>query len=64
MIGKEMIRLENKIDSVHSLNKKIRFWNSPGDINAWNTYMRMGIDYMNTDKIIKLAEFLNMKGYH
>jgi len=63
IIGKEMIRLENTIDSVHSLHKKIRFWNSPDDINAWNTFMRMGIDYINTDKIIKLAEYLNTKGY-
>lgn len=60
--GKEMSRLESTIDSVHSLNIKIRFWNSPDDINAWNTFMRMGIDYINTDKIIKLAEYLNTKG--
>ena len=60
--GKEKSRLENTIDSVHSLNKKIRFWNSPDNPHAWNTFLRMGIDYINTDKIIKLAEYLNAKG--
>jgi alkaline phosphatase len=60
---KDRIRLQNVIDSVHSLNKKIRFWNAPDDINAWDTFIDLGIDYINTDKIEKLADYLN-KGSH
>jgi alkaline phosphatase len=59
---KEKIRLQSVIDSVHSLNKKIRFWNAPDDINAWNTFMNMKSDYINTDHIIKLSEYLNNPG--
>ena len=56
--GKEKMRIQNVIDSVHLINKKIRFWNSPDNSNAWNTFMMMGIDYINTDHIVELAEFL------
>ena len=41
------------------LKKKIRFWNSPDDINAWNTFMNMKIDFINTDHIRELADYLN-----
>jgi len=59
ILEKEKVRLQYVIDSVHSMKKKIRFWNSPDDVNAWNAFMKMGIDFINTDHIIKLAEFLN-----
>ena len=62
IIEKEKIRLQYVIDSVHALNKKIRFWNAPDDINSWKTFINMGIDYINTDQIIKLSEFLNYRG--
>jgi alkaline phosphatase len=58
---KEKIRLQSLIDSVHLLNKKIRFWNAPDDINAWNTFINMKTDYINTDHIIKLSEYLNSR---
>lgn len=57
--SKERSRLKGVIDSVHSLDKKIRFWNAPDDINAWNIFIKMKIDYINTDHIVKLSEFLN-----
>jgi alkaline phosphatase len=62
IIEKDKIRLQNVIDSVHSINKKIRFWNAPDDINAWKTFINMKSDYINTDHIIKLAEYLNNLG--
>jgi alkaline phosphatase len=55
----ERTRLQGVIDSVHSLDRKIRFWNAPDDVNPWNTFIKMKIDYINTDHIIKLSEFLN-----
>jgi alkaline phosphatase len=56
---KEKSRLREVIDSAHSRNKKIRFWNSPDDPNAWDTFIKMGIDLINTDHVVKLAEYLN-----
>jgi len=59
IIEKEKIRLQNVIDSVHALNKKVRFWNAPDNVIAWKTFINMGIDYINTDHIIELSEYLN-----
>jgi len=56
---KEKNRLQNAIDSAHSLKKKIRFWNSPDNPDAWKTFMEMGIDFINTDHIVELADYLN-----
>jgi alkaline phosphatase len=60
MDKEEKIRLQDVIDSVQSLGKKIRFWNAPDNINSWNTFIIMRIDYINTDHIVELAEFLNL----
>jgi len=57
----EKIRLQSVIDSVHSLNRKIRFWNAPDNLNTWNTFINMGIDYLNTDQIVRLAEYLKSR---
>jgi len=54
-------KLQIVIDSVHRLNKKIRFWNAPDDTTAWETFMSMGIDYLNTDHILKLSEYLEKR---
>jgi len=58
---KEKNRLQNAIDSAHSLKKKIRFWNSPDNPDAWKTFMEMGIDFINTDHIVELADYLNKR---
>jgi len=54
----EKARLEGIIDSVHSVKKKIRFWNTPDNADAWRLFIEMGIDYINTDHIEKLSDFL------
>jgi alkaline phosphatase len=54
----EKTRLTQITDSLHSLNKKIRFWNCPDNKNSWETYINIGIDYLNTDHIIELSEYL------
>jgi alkaline phosphatase len=59
MNSDDSIRLKKVIDSVHAMNKKIRFWNAPDDINAWNVFTAMGVDFINTDHIVKLAGYLN-----
>jgi len=55
---KEKARLESIIDSVHSVKKKIRFWNTPDNADAWRLFIEMGIDYINTDHIAGLSDFL------
>jgi alkaline phosphatase len=59
IIEKEKFRLQNAIDSAHSLKKRIRFWNSPDNPVSWTTFMSMGIDFINTDHIVELADYFN-----
>jgi len=54
----EFGRIKQLVDSVHQLGSKIRFWDAPDIINAWMTLMDLKVDYINTDKITKLAEYL------
>lgn len=51
--------LKSAIDKAHRLHKEIRFWNAPDFINAWYQLMNLGVDYINTDKIFELQQFLN-----
>jgi alkaline phosphatase len=62
IIETERIRLQSVIDSVHSLHKKIRFWNAPDNINAWEIFMKLKTDYINTDHIYELSDYLNNRG--
>lgn len=52
-------KLESAISRSHSLRKPIRFWGAPDNINAWYALMHLKVDYINTDRIYSLAEFLN-----
>jgi alkaline phosphatase len=45
------------IKKAHSLHKTVRFWAAPDFINAWYTFMQLGVDYINTDDIYGWARF-------
>jgi alkaline phosphatase len=51
-------RLVQVIDSVHRINKTIRFWNAPDTPEAWTYLMKLKVDYINTDHIPELEAFL------
>jgi alkaline phosphatase len=51
-------RLRQIIDSVHGLDKKIRFWNATDEANAWKTFMNMKVDFINTGHIQALSDYL------
>lgn len=53
--------LKNVIDSVHRAGKKIRFWAAPDNENSWATQMKLGVDFIGTDKIQQLSEFLEKR---
>jgi alkaline phosphatase len=56
----DLSRLKSVVDSVHALNKGIRFWNAPDNSEAWKTFIDLQVDYLNTDKINELAEYLKL----
>lgn len=46
------------VDSVHALSCKIRFWNAPDTPHAWQTLKNLTVDFINTDHIQQLEDFL------
>lgn len=56
--AKEELRLKTIIDSVHNIGKRIRFWNAPDSPTAWKKLMSLKVDYLNTDHIPELSDFL------
>lgn len=55
----DMKKIESEVNRSHELKKPIRFWEAPDNINAWYALMHLHVDYINTDRISFLAEFLN-----
>jgi alkaline phosphatase len=51
-------KLEALVDKAHRLNKKLRLWNAPDNLNTWYTLIKLNVDLVNTDKIPELAAFL------
>lgn len=55
----ERKKIESEVNRSHGLKKPIRFWGAPDNINAWYALMHLHADYINTDRIYSLSEFLN-----
>lgn len=51
-------KLNELIQYAHLLKKPVRFWNAPDNINAWKQLMELGVDYINTDHIKPISDFL------
>ena len=46
------------VKQVHDQGKKIRFWATPDNINAWKKMMAFGVDFLNTDKVVQMGDYL------
>jgi alkaline phosphatase len=51
-------KVKSFVDSVHRLEKKVRFWGTPDTKPLWQSFLRMGVDYINTDSPAELTAFL------
>ncbi|WP_316632477.1 alkaline phosphatase [uncultured Flavobacterium sp.] len=47
------------IKKVHDQNKKIRFWATQDNVNTWMTLMNLKVDYIATDNVPVLTQFIN-----
>jgi alkaline phosphatase len=54
----DRVKLVPAISKAHALGKPIRFWATPDLPNAWQTMIDLKVDFINTDKIKEVAEFL------
>jgi len=55
----EYIQVKSFVDSVHCLDKKVRFWGTPDTQTLWKTFITLEVDYINTDSPAELSFFLN-----
>lgn len=53
----EINKIKTAIQRAHGLQKKIRFWNAPDILNSWYAFMKLGVDYINTDHIKDITVF-------
>lgn len=56
--SQEFDNLKQLVEKVHQLHKAIRFWETPDTKIAWHTLMQLGVDFINTDQINALADYL------
>lgn len=47
------------IEAAHQHNKPFRFWATPDALNTWITLLDLGVDFIGTDHIESLADFLD-----
>lgn len=59
--AQDSMLLKEAIHKAHALNKPVRFWGAPDTVYAWQILMRMGVDYINTDRIAALSKALKKR---
>ena len=57
--SEEFQQLQLVIDRAHKLQKKVRLWGTPDNPDTWRKLIELQVDYINTDYINALANFLN-----
>lgn len=59
MVEPDYLKAQNFVDSVHHIGKQVRFWGNPDTKTCWQYFIKMGVDYLNTDSPQEMAKFLN-----
>lgn len=59
MVAPDSLKTKNFVDSVHRVGKPVRFWGNPDTKTCWQAFIKMGVDYLNTDSPAEMAKFLN-----
>jgi alkaline phosphatase len=59
MVEADYLKAKNFVDSVHKVGKPVRFWGNPDTKTCWQAFIKMGVDYLNTDSPAEMAKFLN-----
>ena len=50
--------IKQAVEQRHGLYKRVRFWGAPDTVAAWKTFISLQSDYINTDSIDALADYL------
>lgn len=57
--AEEEKKLRDLVEKAHQQGKKLRFWGHPDRPEVWGKLKEVDMDWINTDRIPELAEFLN-----
>ncbi len=52
-------RVKTFVDSLHAMGKPVRFWATPNTTLAYQTLATLGVDFIGTDDLQGLADFLH-----
>uniref|UniRef100_A0A7S2S279 GP-PDE domain-containing protein n=1 Tax=Mucochytrium quahogii TaxID=96639 RepID=A0A7S2S279_9STRA len=55
--------LKNTVHLAHEHNYRIRFWDTPENIETWSMLLEAGVDLISTDRIAGLQAYLSGKKY-
>lgn len=58
LLPEDLEKMQAAINRSHGLEKPIRFWASPDFKDAWEQMITLKVDYINTDKISELSDYL------
>ncbi|HPH45880.1 MAG TPA: alkaline phosphatase, partial [Chryseolinea sp.] len=61
LVQSEHKKLTTLIKEVHAKKKKIRFWGAPDFANTWLTWMKLNVDIIGTDDVLRLSDFIKSK---
>ena len=53
----ESSHIEPLVKKVHDMGKMLRLWASPDNAESWKLQQRLGIDIINTDKVVECRDY-------
>ena len=57
----EQAKLKRIVQQAHKDGQKVRFWAAPDNPATWAVLQQAGVDFINTDRLEALANFLRAK---
>ena len=57
----EKQRLRQLVEQTHAQGRRLRFWGAPDQPAAWQVLSETGVDFINTDDLAGLRQFLRQK---
>lgn len=58
MLKKEQKRIKDLAQQLHKKGQTLRFWGCPDNSTAWKLFIKLGIDWLNTDHPAIIRKFL------
>jgi glycerophosphoryl diester phosphodiesterase len=59
--SEEKEKLQKIVSRAHEQGRKLRFWGMPDTIAVWQEMYQAGVDFLNTDDLAGVENFLRKK---